>query len=102
MGLRGTVVALQLVGDRQRGLSGEIELACDGRRIQVRAHPGDVAALAWRLNLAVLVPSDVACVPFEEASERWSEAPSKIMPKPDEVLTFRHFLEEASPEDYDW
>ena len=102
MALGGTVVALQLVGDRRRGLSGEIELACDGRRIQVRAHPGDVAALAWRLNLAVLVPAEVASVPFEEASERWCEAPSEIMPERDEVVTFRRFLEEASPEDYDW
>jgi bifunctional DNase/RNase len=100
-GLGGTVVALHLVGDRQRGFSGEIELASDGRRVRAPAHPGDVAALAWRLNLAVLVPSDVASAPFEED---WGcEAPAPDAgPGPEEVVTSRGFLKEASPEDYDW
>jgi bifunctional DNase/RNase len=101
-GLGGTVVALQLVGDRQRGFSGEIELASDGRRVRARAHPGDVAALAWRLNLAVLVPADVASAPFEEDWGWGCEAPPEAGPDPEEVVTFRGFLKEARPEDYDW
>jgi hypothetical protein len=80
-------------------LSGEIELASDGRRVRARAHPGDVAALAWRLNLAVLVPADVASAPFEEDWTWWCEAPSEAVPGPDEVVTFQRLLREPDPED---
>ncbi len=101
-GLGGTVVALQLVGDRERGFSGEIELAGDGRRVRAPAHLGDVAALAWRLNLAVLVPADAASAPFEEDWKRWCEAPPEANSDTGKVVTFRSFFEEAGPEDYDW
>lgn len=101
-GLGGTVTALQLVGDRRRGFSGEIELASDGRRVRTGAHPGDVAALAWRLHLAVLVPAEVASIPSEENWEWWPDESCPAVDDPEEVVITRRFLEEAEPEDYDW
>ena len=100
--LGGTVAALELVGDRQRGLSGAIELAHDRWRVRVQAHPGDVAALAWRLRLPVRVPVEVTSAPRAENWEWCLDSPCETVADPDEIVAFRRFLEEAGPEAYDW
>lgn len=96
-GLGGTVVALRLFGDRQRGLSGEIEVATDSRHVRSPAHPGDVAALSRRLDLAVLVPSHAANSPLEELGAWPSRDTSE--PAPHQMPALHHG---ADPEDYDW
>ncbi len=98
------MVGLELVGDRQRGLSGAIELthASDRWRRRVQAHPGDVAALAWRLHLPVLVPAEVVSAPRPEIWEWCSDEPCAAVAKPNVVVAFRRFLDEADPNDFDW
>lgn len=102
-GLGATVVALHLVGSRRRGVSGEIELAHDGRSAWVRAHPGDVAILAWRLHLPVLVPVALTtCDPIEPPRGELSGAPGASALDDDAMVTFGPFLNEPAAEDYDW
>jgi len=99
--LGATVAALHLVGSRRRGVYGEIELAHDGRSVWIRAHPGDVAVLAWRLRLPVLVPIALTNSDPMEPPREWSEAPG-AQALGDVPVSLRHFLSEPDPEDYDW
>ena len=101
-GLGGSVNALRLVGDKHRGLSGDIEVVSGGRQVRARAHPGDVAALARRLMLTVLVPTEVA--------RREPDGPDRLQEwHPRKPSAGRHETRDASgqlpeprPEDYDW
>jgi hypothetical protein len=58
--------------------------------------------LAWRLQLAVLVPTGVASAPRPENWEWWPDAPCATVAEPNVVAAFRPFLDEADPDDYDW
>lgn len=102
-GLGGTVMALRLLGDRQRGLRGEIEVDGQyGRQALVRAHPGDVAALAWRLGVTVRIPSEVVS-PETGACGEWSlPAASETGRSPAAAAGLGIMLAEADPEDFDW
>lgn len=102
IGLGARVMGLELVGDRELGLSGVIQLAQQRQRLRIRAHPGDVAALAWRLHLPVHVPAGVVSTPCEQDGDWWPEMPCQAVADLDAVATFRQFLDEADPEDFDW
>lgn len=96
-GLGGTVLALRLLGDRRRGMRGEVELAGDWCRTAVPASPGDVAALAWRLKIDIQLPSEVTSRE-STTCRQWLPSPtSNTTPAPAAAV-----LAEADPEDYDW
>jgi bifunctional DNase/RNase len=101
-GLGGTIGPLRLVGDRHKGLAGEIEVTVDRRRTRVRAHPGDVATLAHRLELPVLVAAEVlphgAGAPLAERKKPRAEATPGAASE--ETRAFRRFLEQVGPEDF--
>jgi bifunctional DNase/RNase/CheY-like chemotaxis protein len=97
--LGGTVAALRLVGDRHRGLSGVLDVATDGVQVRVPAHSGDVVALAWRLDLPVLAPTEATGVGDEECAE-WRPRHSFGVTAANGAL--RHVVPPPDPEDYDW
>jgi len=100
-GLGGTVMTLRLVGNRRRGLDGEIEIAGDSwRQVVVRAHPGDVAALAWRLQVEVQVPSELTTQETGACREWWPAPTSETGPAIADAL--RSAIGGADPEDFDW
>lgn len=96
-GFGARVTALRVVGDRQRGMRGEIEIAGDCRQTVVGAHPGDVAALAWRLQVDVHLPSEVT----SRATATCREWPLAAVSEAAPALA-GPFVAEADPEDYDW
>lgn len=101
-GLGAEVAALRLTGDKRRGLSGEIEVAGEGRQAKARAHPGDVAALARRLGLSVDVPAGLARLEPDGLAGfgEWHRRGDRDE-LPASSLT-RRVLPEPRPEDYDW
>lgn len=101
-GLGAAVVGLELVGDRERGLSGVVQLARQRRRLRIRVHPCDVAALARRLHLPVHIPVGVVAALREEDLDWWPEVPCQAVADLDAIAAFRPVLQEADPEGFDW
>lgn len=101
-GLTARIHALRLVGDWEHGVSGEVEVAADRRRVRARVPAGDVAALARRLRMPVLVPAEVMRDSADLRVEKLGEwRPRNLIDLVGlQVREFGEFLEGVAPEDF--
>jgi hypothetical protein len=102
IGLGARVVGLELVGDREHSLSGMKKVAQQQQQLRIRAHPGDVAALAWRVTSLSTSPLGWCPPTVSRTGTGGRTCPNEAVADLDAMATFRPFLDESDPEDFDW
>ncbi|MGQ0805295.1 MAG: bifunctional nuclease domain-containing protein [Actinomycetota bacterium] len=90
-----TLSAVRLTGTEHQEVLGLVEVTRGDERAGVRAHPGDAIVLAYRYDLAVEVPVEMARMGDRGLAAEWLADGDS-----DELASFRRFLDELTPDDF--